>query len=240
MIAYEYSAVNRLSAPHHYMYAKYEGRPFLLSYRAARRSARERLLEQVERGLARCPSEDQRRMLVLLPQCQRLLEPSTIARLESQSAAWWDARVQRGAPLKDEAGGGWIETSGSLEALLDLLCQGSEGAREAIRATLNRYVARFEVTKRLCAAYHVTGKESRGPHDDMNLYASLSLALLLYQEQWKSLKFLNTALKVNDLLCSMPPAMFTTFAALASCASLRLEQEAIDQLMAEKGIGDGA
>lgn len=121
----------------------------------------------------------------------------------------------------------------SLAARLDAHCGGGEGAvseasRESLRAQLNRDVARFEVTKKL------------HPGDDLGVYADFSVALMLFHERWGSLKFLNTALKVNDLLCSQPASALRPFAALSAAVSVDLEQRAVARLLAGKGMAHGA
>ena len=242
MIAYEYSRVNQLTHPHSYMYTPYEGRPFLSSYRQSRLASGERLRARFEQTLEECAQDELQRINAVLPRCRPFLPPSTVAHLEGLRGALALSVPRAAAPPAGEVSiddGGWVKTSHVLARLLDALCQDAETTQELIRTQLNRYVARFEVTKKLWSAYSPALNESRGTDRDPALYASLSLALLLYHERRTSLKFLNAALKLNDLLCSVPAEELSAFAAFNAVVALHLEQKAVECLMAEKGVSNG-
>ena len=232
MSTYEYSGVNRLTTPHSYMYTPYEGRPFLVAYRQARRTSLERLLARAN-SLSQGCAPDERRRIEALRLSDRSWAPDD--RLESPEGSTAGSRLHEPETVKE-----WIDTVQAMDAALVELSRASEARREAIRLRLNRYVARFEVTKKLAAGYDPGFTRACGREDDLELYAAFSLALLRYHARWSSVKFLNAALKVNDLLTSVPGERFSAYAANVGIAALRLEQEAIETLMAEKGIADGA
>lgn len=244
MSGYEYSSVNRLETPHSYMYTKYEGPEFLVAYRQARRACGARLLEHGERLLTSCPMEERRRLRMILDRCGRVVSLSVIARGVAQdSLDGPKTDAGRSSPTAEALDAlrpdRWIDTARAIESALEEL-SGDSDRRDAARARLNPYVARFEVTKKLYGAYSSTFKERRGVFDNLDVYAMFSLALGLYTERWSHLKFLNTALKVNDLLCSLPASAFGGFAALTTTAALTLEQHAIERLLTTKDIARGA
>ena len=214
---YVYSRVNQLKTPHSYMYTAYEGPAFFAWYREDRLARGGALLE---RGLAvrdQCSAPEGRRLKTVLTRYRSALSPSVAARVESCLGAGEDTAPEDGE-----------RTTASLTACLEALSAASEESRASLRAQLSREVTRFEVTKKLV------------PPDDLGGYAAFSLALMLFHERWGSLKFLNAALKANDLLCSQEVLALTPFAALATAMSLDLEQRAVERLLTDKGIVHGA
>jgi len=69
---------------------------------------------------------------------------------------------------------------------------------------LDRLVQRFEVTKKLYETYLVGFRKGEGVSTSVRLYWLFALALCLFYARSNEIKYLNTLLKVCDLLCSLP------------------------------------
>lgn len=241
---YEYSRIDQLKVPQSYMYTRYEGPAFLSRYRQVRQSCSASLSKQAAQIPVGSSAQDLQRLRAIIACGRSVAGPAFLAHMDVLIAGPARAAGEAAPSCSEHANGRvpgeWVETAPALAALLEALCQPSADVRERAGTQLSRYTARFEVTKKLHAAYDAAFTCSRGPADDLGIYASLSLALMLYHARWTSLKFLNTALKVNDLLCSQPVQAFTLFAAIAAVVSFTLEQDAVARLMTEKELAHGA
>lgn len=100
--------------------------------------------------------------------------------------------------------------------------------------TLDGLVQRFEVSKRLYDGYDSTFRKPQGDYRDLMRYARL--ARLLADEVARSgdLKWLNTLLKLNDLLCSQPAPTQDRIAALLR-HSLTVELATVNRLLEQTG-----
>ena len=65
-------------------------------------------------------------------------------------------------------------------------------------------VQRFEVTKKLYETYLVGFRKGEGVNTSIRLYWLFALTLCLFYAKSNEIKYLNTLLKVCDLLCSLP------------------------------------
>lgn len=118
------------------------------------------------------------------------------------------------------------------EIVTDTLLDALEARVEA--AWLDRLVQRFEVTKRLYASYDGRMRAPQGSCTALAPYARLACLLATDIEASGSLKNLSTLLKLNDLLCSQPPAQRDTVAGMLR-RSLHAERGAIDALASKAG-----
>jgi hypothetical protein len=67
---------------------------------------------------------------------------------------------------------------------------------------LNKFIKKFEITRKIYEEYSEDMKIGIGNFHKLNNYAILSLCNLLAYEKKRNLKYLNTALKLNDVICS--------------------------------------
>ena len=71
------------------------------------------------------------------------------------------------------------------------------------------------------------------------MYALFALFMALYYRQNRSLKYLNTLLKVNDLLCSvLDQVTAERTACLCACFAVQCEQAFFQELLVQKGLAD--
>ena len=99
--------------------------------------------------------------------------------------------------------------------------------------TLGRYIKKYEVTKKLWNAYSADWKRASDDYSDPYQYLLLSLSCLLRYRETKNLKMLNTALKLNDLLCSIE-LDDSLKSMLALC--LDLEKEVVSELYSSLSV----
>ncbi|MGC4406054.1 hypothetical protein [Methyloversatilis sp. MC4-4] len=170
---YPYAAENRLDAPHAYMYAPYGGQDFLAAYGADRRV---RLAQHLQG--ASCP-----------PQGDLKAALSAAARALASGPALGGFSPADGVTLQP-----------LLAALLGVLADGDVAAA---RPWLNRVVQRFEVSKKLYAAYAPGFRKGEGEARDPARYVELALCLALAHALTGHLQYLSTQLKLVDLLLSL-------------------------------------
>lgn len=67
---------------------------------------------------------------------------------------------------------------------------------------LNKFIKKFEITRKIYEEYSKDMKIGIGSFYELNNYIILSLCNLFAYEKKINLKYLNTALKLNDIICS--------------------------------------
>lgn len=67
---------------------------------------------------------------------------------------------------------------------------------------INIFIKKFEVKKRIFSSYNKLFVENSSNYQEMINYILLSNICVIKYEKTKNLKFLNTILKLNDLICS--------------------------------------
>ncbi|UCV06670.1 hypothetical protein [Dechloromonas denitrificans] len=199
--SYPYTQLNRLEEPHNYMYTPFGGDAFLQAYRADREAVLDRIAGVADTG------------------GEKYLETPVFAYLTA--VGWGSERLSSsvsdlalsGAGVHKIAGGlsgfsivASVNTERLLDALLD--AQLSDALCGPVKTWLDRLVQRFEVTKKLYATYPPGFRKGEGANTSVRLYWLLGLSLALFYARTRHLKYLNTLLKVNDLLASLPQEMF--------------------------------
>ncbi len=95
-----------------------------------------------------------------------------------------------------------IDTRTLLFATLNSVLH-QENQISLIEYWLDRLIQRFEVTKKIYATYKPGFRKGFGRNDDLSFYFLLSLILSLRILRTRNYKYLNTLLKLNDLICSI-------------------------------------
>lgn len=67
---------------------------------------------------------------------------------------------------------------------------------------MNKLLKKFEITKKIFSEYDFEFKNNFGQHNNLLNYLLLSTICLHIYEHSKNLKFFNSSLKLNDILCS--------------------------------------
>ncbi len=101
---------------------------------------------------------------------------------------------------------------------------------------INKYIKKFEVTKKIFSIYDMNLKPITEDYTNLRNYLLLSLICLSRYKQSGKIQFLNTVLKLNDIICSQIYEVHKLDDLLFSQYVLKMELEYINELSANKGI----
>lgn len=208
MMNYEYTEVNRLQSPHKYMYTQYKGKEFLNAYVVDRISFLNEIkkLEPVNYS----DPYDQlyaKACAILLEYLKKNIETENIGNAFNFDYSF-NERVQSFdrskltvLPLVSFNRSDPINSEYLLVSVLD--SQVNAGDPLLIEFWLDLLIQKFEVTKKIYEQYPVNLGKGLGRSDTIKIYWILLVCLSLHFSRTKKIKYLNTILKVNDLICSL-------------------------------------
>tara|TARA_B110000495_G_C23011193_1_gene598110 strand:+ start:70 stop:699 length:630 start_codon:yes stop_codon:yes gene_type:complete len=101
---------------------------------------------------------------------------------------------------------------------------------------INKYIKKFEVTKKIFSTYDMNLKPITEDYTIIRNYLLLSLICLLKYKKSKKIQFLSTILKLNDIICSQIYKIDELDDILFSQYVLKLELKYINELSTRKGI----
>lgn len=241
-MTYWCSQKNRLEKPVDYMYAEFQGPQFLKKYLTSRTTIAN-VLKAVENANI---SFDQLLVVKALPLFSDLIR-ATSSNAEKSFLALIDSRDIKLSGLtdaennlldshaKDLVKNTTDESVTTLKLLHELIsAQLADTTNPHTRVWLDRLVKRFEVTKKIYDSYQAGFRKGNGENTSVRLYWLFALALCLFYVHTHELKYLNSLLKVNDLLCSLPEGMLR--GNIPTCGmSIVIASEVVSiQLLAEK------
>ena len=67
---------------------------------------------------------------------------------------------------------------------------------------INKIIQKFEITKKIYSEYSIDTHKGSGDYKKIELYILFGICLVLIYEKSKNLKYLNSLLKVSDIICS--------------------------------------
>ena len=222
-VAYPYASKDLLKNRYHYMYTPFEGPSFLQAYLAQRRTLCT-MLRNADNPSATLQSNAE---YILVNELCDLLQND--ARTQKQVGSEnWTLRVLPALP-------GEVQFT-TRDVLLDLLYQyqASDYSGLQFQAWIETLVKRFEVSKRLHMSYskELRPTEKNSGHGDD--YAFLSLLLVCLYRDGSSLKYLNTTLKLVDLIGAL--GVTDGVSRLAGLAATEAEVNSVVLLMKEQGV----
>ncbi len=211
-MSYTYTKNNILEEPYNYMYSSYHGVSFLNQYLTSRA---ERIEAYKDSSLACLVNGDQFLASVIdylgRPiQSDSILDKKTseymrfhlvglceLASIDEKYINQQDSLVPGPYEPIDV-----VETKPTLKFLLTaLLIRGF--TRDDV-LLLNKFVQRFEVSKKLYSSYSEDFRKPTGSFTDLYSYWLFAVVLVIQYSRTNELKFLSVLLKVCDLLCSLP------------------------------------
>ena len=210
MMDYHYTAINRLITPHSYMYTAFNGGEFLKAYSKDRIKHLNRFSEMKSNG---CLANGVSFLhLKTLPNLKSSLQrhnciPSKVVQkyinLETDFNAFDFDNYQKEniSPLSSFSIRNDIETFHLLQSLVR--SQVDCDNYNLIKFWLDKLIQRFEVTKKIFEVYPQNFGKGKGKSSAVYLYWVFSLSLILHYDSTANVKYLNTAMKVVDLLCSL-------------------------------------
>jgi hypothetical protein len=209
---YPYSQTNRMEEPHSYVYTPFQGEALLQSYQSSRLSVVLRRIA-TEHGIL---GVDVMLLNYAMPVLDRLMAASTLdGRIKFRKLVHGGCeKILRQDKPEDETLNGLaqnleklttLEPVSTLNVLHPLIAaQLTDVQHPKIKVWLDRLVQRFEVTKKIYDNYLVGFRTGEGGNTSVRLYWLFALSLCLFYTRSSEIKYLNTLLKICDLLCSVP------------------------------------
>ncbi len=211
-MSYLYSQINRLEEPHNYMYTPFQGEALLQSYMSSRAAVAHRRYATAGQSV----EPDRMFATCALSKLEKLFDATS----PEGGKKFRTLRGGEGAQTfrqHEEEGGSLEILAKGLEQLtitepvttLDLLhvliaVQLTNTQDANTKIWLDRLAQRFEVTKKIYESYLPGFRKGGGVNTSVRLYWLFALALCLFYARSNEIKYLNTLLKVCDLLCSLP------------------------------------
>jgi hypothetical protein len=97
-------------------------------------------------------------------------------------------------------------------------------------------MGKFEVFGRIFAAYDKHFKKASDQYDDLILYVFLALVLMGMYRQKRNLNFLNTALKINDLIVRVVGMIEGPLLTMGALSALAHGRSCIEKLYDSEGF----
>ena len=101
---------------------------------------------------------------------------------------------------------------------------------------INIFIKKYEIKKRLSSQYNLKYNENNSNYKNMRNYILLSLICIEKYEQTKNLKYLNTTIKLNDMLCSKIECIDQELDLIIFERSLEKEIKFVEELCIAKGV----
>ena len=242
---YPYSQINRLEEPHNYMYTPFQGEALLSAYQSSRMAVAH------HRAAVEYEDIEPDHMLVsyAVPALEKLFDATSFEGGEKFRAMLegGKAKIFRQGKVEDDGLNGLakglerlttgepVTTSNLLHALIAAQLINVQDANTKV--WLDRLVQRFEVTKKLYESYPPGFRKGEGSSTSVCLYWLFALALCLFYARSNEIKYLNTLLKVCDLLCSLPENLLQGhIPEYGLSAVLATEIVSVQLLAARKGV----
>ena len=209
---YPYSKVNRLEESHNYMYTPFQGLALLQAYQSSRMDAMHCYSDTSQKSI----ESDRILVTVALPalegsfdaaspiagrQFRTFLEEGNV-KLNIRIKPELDSLVEPANYLNGFTPTESVNTLDLLHALISAQLINIHG--DYTKIWLDRLVQRFEVAKKLYQIYLPGFRKGEGSNTTVRIYWLFALALSLYYCATFKIKYLNTLLKICDLLCSLP------------------------------------
>jgi len=248
--SYRYSAENRILKPCHYMYTQFVGERLFKDFFSSRKSCRTSL-ENMVLGCQNMVPLNKKIFdsgLSQLVQTIEKLEPKLVSRLktsfplsELQEQADNCINYLPGEELKQLSKSRYVDSDiDTMELLLSLLNAITNEAMSQelqVKEWLNRLVQRFEVAKKLYTGYPLGSRKGSGEYDQIIIYALFAFLLSLYYGKGGNIRYLNTLIKLNDLICSvLESAMQDQVTCTAAYFALAHEAIYVGELLQRKGL----
>ena len=206
MIDYKYTAVNRLNTPETYMYSEYQGVEFLESYFESRlvnlKNLKNIKKKNYENKIYSFLNSKASTILKIFLDKEFPDEPlkskvdyTEVIKIDN-SYIKDEIKVLSFFKINEE-----INSENLMVSLINN--QINRTNESAVKFWLDLLVQRFEVTKKIYNNYTADFRKGNGKNDIVQIYWLFALSLTLFFCETKEIKYINTLLKVSDLLCSL-------------------------------------
>jgi len=218
-LTYEYVVENIFENPPKYMYTSYYGKEFLVTYRRVRQEVISRLMKKLS---------DQEKAKIdfrtkinyeEMKKCLIYLSVSKSINIYNLKGLFHDLRYKE-----------TIDSNHILWTLLFATLEGENSFDGDIRYWIEKFAHKYEVSRRICSSYSSNFKKNNKDFGDILNYALFSLVCILFYYKINNLKYLNSALKLNDFLCSVEHMIDKKDGIILATYALRKELEAVEEL----------
>jgi hypothetical protein len=240
-VRYQYSELNRLQYPISYMYSSFQGLDFLQAYTSNRK-------DYLKMNCAPAP-EGQSRDLLLVNACASKIEALFYEASEHAGSLFNKVLTKQGVLENLDAPATEVQWTGLRKSLdnatasspivsLDLLnsliyCLLNDVQNVDLKFWVDKLVQRFEVTKKIYEWYSSELRRGGGDNTSVRHYWLLAIVLSLYYARSQEIKYLNTLLKISDLLCSLPQHALSNQVSKTGLALVLITELVSVQLIAE-------
>ena len=209
---YDYTKINCLNSPHNYMYSSYQGSKFFdfyfqdrikkikslqnINYEKYQQKLHQFIYPQVNKCL--------NKILVKKFSNDILLKKLNYNIKKNVSYNQYQFKPLSSFSIKKE-----IEIKSLLFSLINL--QLNQKNTNLVKFWLDLLIQRFEVTKKIFSSYKVNFRKGNGNSNIVSLYLMLAISLILFFCSTKKIKYMNTFLKLSDLICSLDTKCLVRF-----------------------------
>ena len=213
---YKYTDLNRIESPNNYMYANFSGEKFIETYQKNRLSSivRFKNLSQKSKSDPKDIFFCYQFFLVIkdfLGHNFNELEDIfflKITNLKITEKGLIDSSKYKPEPIESFKVKDVFFTENLLSAII--FCQFNGSNRSLVKYFLELLIRSFEVQKKVYEKYSNGVINGNGASNIVYIYWLFSLSLSIFYIQNKDIKYLNTLLKISDLLCSLDDDLIDT------------------------------
>ena len=198
---YEYTKINRLNSPHNYMYSLYQGSEFLDAY----------FKDRIKK-IINLKNKKYKPQLFIYLRVNKFLEKILDKKFSndplkikfSYSNIVKKNKIYKDNKLKILSSFSVNKEINSENLLLSLIdSQLNKKNDRLVKFWLDLLIQRFEITKKIYLIYKVNFRKGKGDSNIIHLYLMLAISLTLFFYSTKKIKYMNTLLKLSDLICSL-------------------------------------
>ena len=198
---YEYTKINRLNSPHKYMYSPYQGSEFLDAY----------FKDRIKK-IINLKNKKYKPQLFIYLRVNKFLEKILDKKFSndplkikfSYSNIVKKNKIYKDNKLKILSSFSVNKEINSENLLLSLIdSQLNKKNDRLVKFWLDLLIQRFEITKKIYLIYKVNFRKGKGDSNIIHLYLMLAISLTLFFYSTKKIKYMNTLLKLSDLICSL-------------------------------------
>ena len=198
---YEYTKINRLNSPHKYMYSLYQGSAFLDAYFKDRIKKITNLKNKKYKSQLFIYLRVNKSLMKILDKKfsnDPLKIKFSYSNIVKKNKIYKNnkSKILSSFSVNKE-----INCENLLLSLID--SQLNKKNDRLVKFWLDLLIQRFEVTKKIYLIYKVNFRKGKGDSNIIHLYLMLAISLTLFFYSTKKIKYMNTLLKLSDLICSL-------------------------------------
>jgi hypothetical protein len=225
-LEYRYCTKDLHQEPERYFFSETGSSSFIESFLAIRKLRIDQLIETLEEHSFTPSKLQEGSVLPLLYSSVRSLERYSF--LKNSLLSETNFQINRPGDADN-----CLDIKNSLEKTLLNQLRGEITLEE--ERVLDKLARKFEISRKIFAIYDSDFKKIESSSDEMIIYALLAINLFLSFESGKNFKFLNTGLKINDMLVTQKSPDSLDYIAFF-IASFSIERSSVIELCKNKNL----